>query len=43
LSSSGLMFTLTGLTSTVIQSIGRWYGTCHPAVAGVGAVLAPCD
>jgi hypothetical protein len=42
LSSSGLMFTLTGMTST-----GRWqvsfYGSCHPAVAGVGAVLVPCS
>src|SRR3712207_5997249 len=39
LSSSGLMFTLTGLTSTVVESVGRLrYGSCHPAVAGVGAV-----
>ena len=45
------MFTLTGLTSTVVESVGRLrYGSCHPAVAGVGAVagavhlaLYPCE
>ena len=44
LSSSGLMFTLTGVTSTVFESVGRYAldGSYHPAVAGAGACAVPC-